>query len=84
MAAAARAAEGGAAVLAAAADLGLRQAAKELTLEEALAAVGFISTGLFTNWFNTAAEIQACNTQLGDLKTYMCLARVASTCNWIT
>ena len=47
-----------------------------LSLEQALEAVGFISTGLFTNSFNTAAEIQACNTQLENLKTYMCLARV--------
>ena len=47
-----------------------------LTLEQALEAVGFISTGLFTNSFNAAAEIQACNTQLENLKTYMCLARV--------
>ena len=47
-----------------------------LSLEQALEAVGFISTGLFTNSFNTSAEIQACNTQLETLKTYMCLARV--------
>ena len=47
-----------------------------LSLEQALEAVGFISTGLFTNSFNTAAEIQAANTQLENLKTYMCLARV--------
>jgi len=47
-----------------------------LTLEQVLGAVGFISTGLFTNSFNTAAEIQACNTTLESLKTSMCLARV--------
>ena len=47
-----------------------------LSLEQALEAVGFISTGLFTNAFNTSAEIQAANTQLENLKTYMCLARV--------
>ena len=47
-----------------------------LTLEQALEAVGFISTGLFTNSFNTSAEIQAANTQLENLKTFMCLARV--------
>ena len=47
-----------------------------LSLEQALEAVGFISTGLFTNSFNTAAEVHACNTQLENLKTYMCLARV--------
>ena len=35
-----------------------------LTLESALGAVGFISTGLFSNSSNTAAEIVACNTQL--------------------
>ena len=47
-----------------------------LSLEQVLEAVGFISTGLFTNSFNTTAEIQACNTTLENLKTYMCLARV--------
>ena len=47
-----------------------------LSLEQALEACGFVSTGLFTNSFNTAAEIQACNTTLETLKTYMCLARV--------
>ena len=47
-----------------------------LTLEQALEAVGFISTGLFTNSFNTSAEIVAANTQLENLKTSMCLARV--------
>ena len=47
-----------------------------LSLEQALEAVGFISTGLFTNSFNTSAEIVAANTQLENLKTYMCLARV--------
>ena len=47
-----------------------------LTLEQALEAVGFTSTGLFTNSFNTSAEIQAANAQLENLKTYMCLARV--------
>ena len=47
-----------------------------LTLEQALEAVGFISTGLFTNSFNTSAEIVAANTQLENLKTFMCLARV--------
>ena len=47
-----------------------------LTLEQALEAVGFISTGLFTNSFNTSAEIVAANTQLENLKTYMCLARI--------
>ena len=47
-----------------------------LSLEQVLEAVGFISTGLFTNSFNTAAEIQAANTALENLKTYMCLARV--------
>ena len=33
-----------------------------LTLEQALGAVGFTSTGLFTSSFNTRTEIQACNT----------------------
>ena len=47
-----------------------------LTLEQALEAVGFISTGLFTNSFNTSAEIVDANTQLENLKTFMCLARV--------
>ena len=47
-----------------------------LSLEQALEAVGFISTGLFTNSFNTAAEIVAANIQLENLKTYLCLARV--------
>ena len=47
-----------------------------LSPEQVLEAVGFISTGLFTNSFNTAAEIQAANTALENLKTYMCLARV--------
>ena len=47
-----------------------------LTLEQALEAVGFISTGLFTNSFNTSAESQAANTQLENLKTFMCLAGV--------
>ena len=47
-----------------------------LSLEQALEAVGFISTGLFTNSFNTSAEIVAANTQLENLKTYMCIARV--------
>ena len=47
-----------------------------LSLEQALEAVGFISTGLFTNSFNTSAEIVAANTQLENLKTFMCLARV--------
>ena len=47
-----------------------------LSLEQALEAVGFISTGLFTNSFNTSAEIAAANTQLENLKTHMWLARV--------
>ena len=47
-----------------------------LTLEQVLEAVGFISTGLFTNSFNTSAEVQACNAQLENLKSFMCLARV--------
>ena len=47
-----------------------------LSLEQALEAVGFISTGLFTNSFNTSAQIVAANNQLENLKTYMCLARV--------
>ena len=47
-----------------------------LALEQVLEAVGFISTGLFTNSFNTSAEVQACNTQLENLKSFMCLARV--------
>ena len=47
-----------------------------LTLEQALEAVGFISTGLFTNSFNTSAEIQAANAQLDTLRTYTRLARV--------
>ena len=47
-----------------------------LTLEQALEAVGFISTGLFTNSFNASADLQAANTQLENLKTFMCLARV--------
>ena len=47
-----------------------------LTLEQALEAVGFTSTGLFTNSFNTSAETHGANAQLENLKTYMCLARV--------
>ena len=47
-----------------------------LSLEQVLEAFGFISTGLFTNSFNTSAEVQACNTQLENLKSFMCLARV--------
>ncbi len=49
-----------------------------LTLEQALEAVGFISTGLFSTALTSSAEIQACNTKLENLKTYMCLARVVS------
>ena len=47
-----------------------------LTLEQALEAVGFISTGLFTNSFNTPVEMQAAYTQLGNQRTSLCLARV--------
>ena len=53
-----------------------KSSSRRLSLEQALEAVGFISTGLFTNSFNTSAEIVAANTQLENLKTYMCLARV--------
>ena len=47
-----------------------------LTLEQALEAVGFISTSLFTSSFNTSGEIHAATTQLGSLKTFMCLAQI--------
>ena len=48
-----------------------------LSLEQVLEACGFISTGLFTNTFNTAAEIVAANTTLNDtLKACMTISRV--------
>ena len=53
-----------------------KTSSRRLSLEQVLEAAGLISTGLFTNSFNTSGEIQAANTQLGHLKTFMCLARV--------
>ena len=53
-----------------------RSSSRCLTLEQVLEAVGFISTGLFTNSFNTAAEIIAANTTLDTLKAYLTISRV--------
>ena len=54
-----------------------RSSSRCVTLEQVLEAVGFISTGLFTNSFNTAAEIIAANTTLNDtLKAYLTISRV--------
>ena len=54
-----------------------RSSSRCLTLEQVLEAVGFISTGLFTNAFNTSAEISAANVTLNNtLKAYMTISRV--------
>ena len=48
-----------------------------LTLEQVLEAIGFISTGLFTNSFNTSSEISAAKVTLKNtLKAYMTISRV--------
>ena len=54
-----------------------RSSSRCLTLEQVLEAVGFISTGLFTNSFNTSSEISAANVTLSNtLKAYMTISRV--------
>ena len=53
-----------------------RSSSRCLTLEQVLEAVGFISTGLFTNSFNTSSEISAANVTLNNtLKAYMTISR---------
>ena len=54
-----------------------RSSSRCVTLEQVLEAVGFVSTGLFTNAFNTSAEISAANVTLNNtLKAYMTISRV--------
>ena len=54
-----------------------RSSSRCVTLEQGLEAVGFISTGLFTNSFNTSSEISAANVTLNNtLKAYMTISRV--------
>ena len=54
-----------------------RSSSRCLTLEQVLEAVGFISTGLFTNSFNTSSEISAANVTLNNtLKAYLTISRV--------
>ena len=51
--------------------------ARGLTLEQALEAVGFAATGLFTDSINTAAEVIAANNAMNNtLKAYIVIARV--------